>query len=349
MEYITLGKTKLLVSRTSFGALPIQRVKDKSEACAIIRKAYESGINFFDTARAYSDSESKLSSALCDVRNSIIIATKTAAKTKEAVLEDLHTSLKTLHTDYIDVYQLHNPSVVPKPGDGSGIYETLKQAQKDGKIRYIGITNHSRLLALDAALSGLYDTVQYPFSLLSSPEEIDLARMCSQLDIGFIAMKALCGGLLTNIQLAFGFIRQFENVIPIWGIQKQSELEEILALEANPPVIDDAFKAAIEVEKQELAINFCRSCGYCQPCPAGIPIENANRMTQLLKRSPKEVWLTPEWKEKMERIENCTKCGACAERCPYHLKPFETLPSHLADFRAQYEAFHACEKPDSTN
>ena len=299
MEYITLGKTKLLVSRTAFGALPIQRVKDKSEACAIIRKAYESGINFFDTARAYSDSESKISSALCDVRNDIIIATKTAAKTKEAVLNDLHTSLETLHSDYIDLYQLHNPAVVPKPGDGSGIYETLKQAQKDGKIRYIGITNHSRILALDAALSGLYDTVQYPFSLLSNSEEIDLVRMCSQLEIGFIAMKALCGGLLTNIPLAFGFIRQFENVIPIWGIQQQAELEQFLSLEAHPPVIDDAFNAAIEAEQKELSGNFCRSCGYCQPCPAEIPIENANRMSQLLKRSPKEFWLTPEWLEKM--------------------------------------------------
>lgn len=344
MEYITLGKTKLLVSRTSFGALPIQRVKDKTEASSIIRKAYESGINFFDTARAYSDSESKLSSALCDVRNDIIIATKSASKTKEAVLEDLHTSLKTLRTDYIDIYQLHNPSFIPKPGDGSGIYETLKMAQEAGKIRYIGVTNHSRILALDAALSGLYDTVQYPFSLLSSPEEIDLVRMCGQLEIGFIAMKALCGGLLTNIPLAFGFIRQFENVIPIWGIQKLTELEEILSLEAKPPVMDETFKAEIEAEQKELSINFCRSCGYCQPCPAGIPIENANRMSQLLKRAPKEVWLTPEWKEKMERIENCTKCGACAERCPYHLKPFETLPSHLADFRAQYAAFHAEQK-----
>lgn len=341
MEYVPLGKTKLLVSRTAFGALPIQRVKDTSEATKIIRKAYDSGINFFDTARAYSDSEKKLASALCDVRNDIVFATKSAAKTAEAILEDLHTSLENLHTEYIDIYQLHNPSFVPKPGDGTNIYETLKKAQQQGKIRFIGITNHSRILALDAALSGLYDTVQYPFSLLSSQEEIDLVKMCGQLDIGFIAMKALCGGLLTNVPLAFGFIRQFENVIPIWGIQKQEELEQILSLENEPPVIDDDFNAQIENERKELAINFCRSCGYCQPCPANIPIENANRMSQLLKRAPKEVWLTPEWNEKMSRIENCTKCGACAERCPYHLKPYETLPAHLEDFRKQYKEFHA--------
>ncbi|NLK46670.1 MAG: aldo/keto reductase [Treponema sp.] len=344
MEYVALGKTKLLASRTSFGALPIQRVKDSTEALTIIRKAYESGINFFDTARTYSDSESKISSALCDVRNDIIIATKSASKNKNDILEDLHTSLKTLRTDYIDIYQLHNPHFVPKPNDGSEIYETLKQAQQQGKIRCIGITSHSRILALDAALSGLYDTVQYPFSLLSSPEEIDLAKMCNQLNVGFIAMKPLCGGLLTNIPLAFGFIRQYENIIPIWGIQKQTELEQLLSLEAQPPIINADFNAAVEAEQQEFSINFCRSCGYCQPCPANIPIENANRMSLLLKRSPKEIWLTPEWNEKMNRIENCTKCGECANRCPYHLKPFETLKTHLADFRAQYEEFNATHK-----
>lgn len=340
MEYVNLGKTSLLVSRTSFGALPIQRVQDKNESTTIIKKAYDGGINFFDTARAYSDSEEKLGIALNDIRKNVVIATKTASKTKQEVLNDLHTSLKNLKTDYIDIYQLHNPSFVPKPETDDGIYETLKQAQKEGKIRYIGLTNHSRLLALDAVLSGLYDTIQYPFSLLSTQDEINLVKFCEQTEVGFIAMKALCGGLLNKIPLAFGFLRQFENAIPIWGIQKQTEIEEILALEINPPEMTEEFLAAIENEKKELAGDFCRSCGYCQPCPAGIPIENANRMMQLLRRSPKENWLTPEWKEKMQLIQNCTKCGACATRCPYHLKPFETLPKHYDDYMKMYEEFH---------
>lgn len=337
MEYVNLGRSKIMVSRTSFGALPIQRVQNMNDAEQIIRAAYDGGINFFDTARAYSDSEEKLGNALSDIRQNVVIATKSASKTAEGVLEDLNTSLKTLKTDYIDIYQLHNPSEIPKPGDPDGIYEVLQKAKRNGKVRCIGITNHSRILALDTALSGLYDTVQYPFSLLSTQEEIDLVKFCDQMNIGFIAMKALCGGLLNKIPLAFGFLRQFENAVPIWGIQNLEELKELLALEANQPVRDEAFLQGIEAERAELAGNFCRSCGYCQPCPANIPIENANRMMQLLRRSPKSNWLTPEWMEKMNRIKNCTKCGKCGERCPYHLKPYETLPQHLADFTQMYE------------
>lgn len=340
MEYVSLGKTGLLVSRTSFGALPIQRVQNYEEATRIIRRAYDGGINFFDSARLYSDSEKKLGFALNDVRSNVIIASKTMSRTKEAILKDLETSLEQLNTDYIDIYQLHNPPFAPKAGGDDGIYETLLKAKKDGKIRFIGLTNHSCDIALDAALSGLYDTIQYPFSMLSTKKETDLATMCGSLGIGFIAMKALCGGLLTNIPLAFSFLRQFENVVPIWGIQKIEELEEILALEANPPKLTAESLAQIEEEKKALMGNFCRGCGYCLPCPAGIPIENANRMSLMIRRAPKEAWLTPAWKEKMALIENCTGCGACEKRCPYQLKPYITLKENLADFNAQYAEFH---------
>ena len=340
MEYVSLGKTGLLVSRTSFGALPIQRVKNYEEASKIIRTAYDNGINFFDTARLYSDSEEKIGFALSEVRSNVIIATKTMSKTKDAILNDLETSLEKLNTDYIDIYQLHNPPFAPKAGGEDGIYETLLKAKKAGKIRFIGLTNHSCDIALDAALSGLYDTIQYPFSMLSSQKEINLATMCASLGIGFIAMKALCGGLLTNIPLAFSFLRQFENVVPIWGIQKIEELNQLLSLEANPPKLSEEFLLQIEKEKTALMENFCRGCGYCLPCPAGIPIENANRMSLMLRRAPKEAWLTKEWKEKMALIENCTECKACEKKCPYHLKPYLTLKENLLDFNAQYAEFH---------
>lgn len=336
MEYVTLGKTKLLVSRTSFGALPIQRINDYREAAELIQQAYDGGINFFDTARAYSDSEKKLGIALKDIRKNVIISTKTAAKNAQALNVDLEKSLAELNTDYIDIYQLHNPQTVPKAGQPDGIYEALQKAKKDGKIRFIGITNHSRIQALDAALSGLYDTVQYPFSMLSSQEEIDLVKFCDQLNIGFIAMKALCGGLLTNIPHAFGFLRQYENVVPIWGIQKKEELSQILYFEANPPRIDNKFLEEIETERKNLPVDFCRGCGYCMPCPAQIPIDFANRMMQLLRRAPEQNFLTSEWKEKMERINNCINCKECEKRCPYHLKPYETLPLHLKDYLQLY-------------
>jgi Predicted oxidoreductases of the aldo/keto reductase family len=333
MEYVALGKTGLMVSRTAFGALPIQRVTDTAEAVSLLRTAYEGGINFFDTARSYTDSEEKLGLATDEIRKDLIIATKSAARNGADLKKDLETSLRNLQTDYIDLYQLHNPSFVPQPDGADGLYDALLEAKKEGKIRFFGITNHSRQLATEAVESGLYDTLQYPFSYLADEADQALVQFCSNLGVGFIAMKALSGGLITNIPAAFAWIRQFEEVIPIWGMQKMGELQQFLGLEQNPVQLDDDLKAAIERDRSDLAGNFCRGCGYCLPCPANIPINNANRMSQLLRRSPTAQWLTPEWQELMGRIENCTKCGICAKRCPYGLKPFETLPGHLADYR----------------
>ena len=338
MEYVSLGKTNMMVSRSAFGSLPIQRVKDLEEAVSIVRTAYEGGINFFDTARAYSDSEEKLGFAFYGMRKDVFIATKSAAVTAEGLRDDLTKSLEALQTDYIDLYQLHNPGFFPEPGGKDRLYDTLLTMKSQGKIRHIGITSHSLEIAKHAAESGLYETVQYPFSLLATKEEIELVKLCEKNDVGFIAMKALCGGLITNIPLAFGFIRQYENVVPIWGIQKMEEIQQLLYFESHPPVIDERFNIEAMEERAELSGNFCRGCGYCLPCPQGIPINDANRMMQLLRRAPAENWLTPEWHDKMKLIESCTKCGACAEKCPYHLKPFETLPKHLADYMEMYEA-----------
>ncbi len=333
MEYIALGKTGFMVSRTAFGALPIQRVAETAEAVSLIRSAYDSGINFFDTARSYTDSEEKIGLAMDEIRKDVFIATKTPARNGKDLLRDLETSLKALQTDYIDLYQLHNPSFVPQPDGEDGLYNTLLDAKKEGKIRSFGITNHSRALTLSAVESGLYETVQFPFSYLAAEADIALAQECAEKEIGFIAMKALGGGLIRNIPAAFAWMRQYEHVVPIWGIQRKRELDEFIALETSPPQLDDALKASIETDRAELASNFCRGCGYCLPCPANIPINNANRMRELLRRSPTAQWLTPEWQELMGRIENCTKCGICAKRCPYGLKPYETLPLHLADYR----------------
>ncbi len=332
MEYITLGKTGLMVSRTAFGALPLQRIPDVSEAAALLRAAYEGGINFFDTARSYTDSEEKLGFALDEIRKDVIIATKSAARNGADLRKDLETSLQNLQTDYIDLYQLHNPSFVPVSDGSDGLYETLVEAKKEGKIRFFGITNHSRIHAANVIEAGLYDTLQYPLSYLADDEEIALVKACEGKDMGFIAMKALSGGLITNIPAAYAWIRQFEGVVPIWGIQKHSELEQFLSFEKNPVSLDAGALLAIEKDRKELCGNFCRGCGYCLPCPANIPIHNANRMKQLLRRSPTAQWLTPEWQELMGRIGNCTKCGICEKRCPYGLKPYETLPAQLADY-----------------
>jgi aryl-alcohol dehydrogenase-like predicted oxidoreductase/Pyruvate/2-oxoacid:ferredoxin oxidoreductase delta subunit len=338
MEKTRLGRTNLWVSRTAFGALPIQRV-DFETAKVILRQAYAGGITFFDTARGYSDSEKKLGYALSDVRKDIVISTKSSgASDKTSLLERLDISLNKLKTDYVDLLQLHNPATLPDPDDPNSLYAGLLEAQQQGKTHFIGITNHKLDNALQAARSGLYDTVQFPLSAISADQDLGLIDVCRENDVGLIAMKALCGGLITNAKLAFTALRQYENVVPIWGIQRESELAEFLSLEAAPPPLDGAMRLAIAQEKAELAGDFCRGCGYCLPCPVEIPIPMAARMSFLLRRSPSERWLTPEWQEQMHRIDDCLECRQCAERCPYGLDTPALLKKMLVDYDAFLQA-----------
>jgi aryl-alcohol dehydrogenase-like predicted oxidoreductase len=332
MDKFILGGTQMEITRTGFGALPIQRL-DTEAAVRLVRQAVAGGITFFDTARAYTDSEQKLGIALQGVRENLVIATKTGAQTAEGFWKDLEMSLRMLKTDYVDIYQFHNPDFVPKPGGADGLYDAALEAKRRGMIRHIGITQHSIERAFEAAQSGLYETLQYPFNHLATEREVALVETCRERGVGFIAMKALSGGLVTRAELPFAYIRQFPQAVPIWGIQRESELRQILELSENPPRLDAALQAEIERDRRELVGEFCRGCGYCMPCPAGIPINNANRMTQLLTRSPAEPYFTPEWQQNMEKIEQCIHCGLCASRCPYELKPFETLPGHLAFYR----------------
>lgn len=266
MRTVTLGRTGIVANKTAFGALPIQRIS-AGGAGKLLRRAYEAGVNFFDTARAYTDSEEKIGLALSDVREHIFIATKTGSTTVEGFWKDLETSLGLLKTDYIDIYQFHNPAFCPKPGDGSGLYEAMLEAKAQGKIRHIGITNHRLAVAEEAVRSGLYETLQFPFCYLASEKDITLVNLCKELDVGFICMKGLSGGLITNSAAAFAWQEQFDNTLPIWGVQREHELEEFLGymLSETPPSMEDSeIKAAIEKDCQELIGNFCRSCGYCR-------------------------------------------------------------------------------------
>ncbi len=338
MQFIQLGRTGLSITRTGFGALPIQRLSH-ADAVDLVRAAHSAGITYFDTARAYTDSEAKLGTAFKGRWTSLTIATKTGAQNADGFWRDLETSVNALGVECIDVYQFHNPPFVPKPGAADGLYDAALLAQRQGKIRHIGITQHSIDLAFEAVESGLYATLQYPFNHLASRRDLELVELCREKNVGFIAMKALSGGLITDAQTAFSYIHQFENVVPIWGIQRPSELQQIIALSQNPPQIDDEILEKIERDRNQLVGSFCRSCGYCLPCPVGIPIHNANRMTQLLTRSPAAQWFTPEWQEGMEKIEDCIHCGVCATRCPYGLKPYETMPAHLQFYREALSKF----------
>lgn len=331
METTMLGRTNLSVSRSGFGALPIQRIS-KPEAAALLRKAYDGGINFFDTARAYTDSEEKIARGLSAVRQNIIIASKTAATTPEGFWSDLDTSLKTLKTDYIDIYQFHNIEEVPTKG--SPLYNCMAKAKKSGKICFIGITAHKLGNAEKAMKSGLYDTIQYPLSALSSEEEIAFAAQCARHNIGVIGMKALCGGLLTSAKPTMAFLRPHRHIVPIWGFQRESELDEVLRLEKTPPEMDGEMQETIEHNRTALSGDFCRGCGYCMPCAAGIRINWVARMPQVLRRMPYEQFFTEEWQVELKKVENCTKCGLCEKRCPYGLPVIHRIKEANDDWRA---------------
>ena len=325
-----LGKTNLEVNKNGFGALPIQRCT-MQEAVEILKKAYDNGIDFYDTAHFYTDSEEKMGNAFKDIpREKIYIASKTAAETPDVFWSDLKTSLKSLKTDYLDLYQFHNISFVPKKDDE--LFKAMLEAKEKGMIRHIGITTHKITFAHESIESGLYETLQYPFSYLSGEEEIELVEKCKKFDVGFIAMKAMGGGLITNSKASFAFLNQFDNVLPIWGVQKISELDEFLSYDSTT-VLDDELKSTIENDKKELGEDFCRGCGYCMPCPEEIKISICARMSLWVRRFPTEPHLTEEWQKTMAQTENCIECYACVDKCPYELDIPRILKENYEDYK----------------
>ncbi len=332
MTKVTLGKTGITVEKNAFGALPIQRIS-REEAVKLLRKAYDHGVTFYDTARFYTDSEEKVGEAFEGMREKVYIATKTGASDAEGFWKDLGTSLGNLRTDYVDLYQFHNPAFCPKPGDGSGLYEAMLEAKEKGMVRHIGITNHRLNVAEEAIQSGLYETLQFPFSYLATEKELGLVEKCARADMGFIAMKALAGGLITNSAAAYAYLAQYENVLPIWGVQRERELDEFLSYIDNPPVLNEELSAVVAGDREELLGDFCRGCGYCMPCPAGIEINTCARMSLLIRRSPSAAQLTPGAQEMMKKIENCLHCGRCKAKCPYGLDTPGLLEKNYQDYR----------------
>ena len=331
MKQIVLGKTGIKTPQNAFGALPVQRV-DMSTAVKLLRRAYAGGMTFFDTARAYSDSEEKLGEAFDGMRDKIYISSKTQAKTPEKFWSDLETTLKNLRTDYLDIYQFHCASVCYRPGDGTGMYEAMVEAKKQGKIRHIGITAHLIGVAEEIVKSDLYETLQFPFSYLANEREIKLVEDTEKAGMGFIAMKGLAGGLLTNSKACMAFMSQY-NALPIWGIQREKELEEWLSFFDESIEMTDEIAAFIEEERKSLQGDFCRGCGYCMPCSVGIQINNCARMSQLIRRSPSANFLGEEWQGLMGRIEDCIDCGLCKSKCPYGLDTPNLLRKNLADYK----------------
>lgn len=331
MTQVVLGETGIIVNKNGFGALPIQRIAQK-DAVYLVRKAFDHGITFFDTARSYTDSEEKLGVALQGIRKQVFIASKTPSVTVAGFWNDLAASLYLLQTDYIDIYQFHNPAFCPQPGDGSGLYEAMLEAREQGKIRFIGITNHRLQVAHEAIASGLYATLQFPFSYLSTEKELELVQAAAQQKMGFIAMKALAGGLINNSAAAYAYLAQFEHVLPIWGVQRELELDEFLSYIKEPPLLNAALQKVIDHDRQQLTGSFCRGCGYCMPCPVGIEINSCARMSLMIRRAPQAAQLTDKARAMMQKIEACLHCGKCKQKCPYGLDTPHLLEENYKDY-----------------
>ena len=331
MKTITLGRTGITVPQNAFGALPIQRIS-QDEAVRLLRMAYDGGMRFFDTARAYSDSEAKVGAAFEGMRDKVYIASKTQAKNPADFWKDLETSLRELRTDYLDLYQFHCVKQCWRPGDGSGMYECMLEAKAQGKIRHIGVTAHLVGVAEELIASGLYEALQFPLSYLSSERDLALVKACEEANMGFIAMKGLAGGLLNNAEACMAFMLG-TGALPIWGVQRESELRQWLSFFDREPELTPELEALIRADRQSLAGEFCRGCGYCMPCTVGITINQCARMSQMVRRAPSELWLGEHWQAEMAKIDDCIECGLCMSRCPYGLEIPALLRKNLEDYR----------------
>ena len=253
MEYVALGKTNLLVSRTAFGAecLDCKEIEAFGEeadekVCAIVHQAYSGGMNFFDTSHSRPVCEKRLGAALHGIRQNVILATKTSAQSPREIQAELAESMMALESDVVDLYQIENPLMVPKVGGADGIWGELDALKKQGKIRHIGLATENYDIAREAIESGLYEVVQFPFSMISWKTANDLVNLCREREVGCIASQPLNGGIVNDISLAFGFLSQFENVVPVWGTRTQEELQQLLYFSEHPPVIDDNFKRDVD-------------------------------------------------------------------------------------------------------
>ena len=246
MDYIRLGKTDLLISRIAFGGMRLDEAESADDAFTLVRKAYDAGINFYDTSRKTPESEKLLGDSLFDYRGNVLLSTSTTAKTCEEIKQNLEDSLMTLHGDYVDLYQFETDKFLPEPGRADGIYDFLLEAQKEGIIRHFGLITTNFDTAKKAVESDLYETLQFPFSMVSPESTFELVKLCEVHDVGFIAMQPLGGGLIDNIPLALGFLSQFESVIPIWGVKSQEQIDQILYFNEHPPVIDEKFNSDVD-------------------------------------------------------------------------------------------------------
>ena len=331
MEYRILGKTGLKISRLGFGGIPIQRI-DAEGTRVLMHRMKDAGINYIDTARGYTVSEEYLGYALEGIREDFVIATKSMARTKEAMAADIDISLRNLRTDYIDLYQVHNPSPaqleqVMAPG---GALEALLEAKAAGKIGHIGLTAHSLDVFKTALELDWVETFMFPYNIVETQGEKLIAK-CAEKNIGFVDMKPLAGGAIEDAALALRYICANDAVtVVIPGMAEEKELEQNLAAVNNTAPLTPEEKAAFLEVRNQLGTNFCRRCNYCQPCAAGINISGAFLFDGYLQRYGLADWAKGRYAAMPVKASACIGCGACEDRCPYHL-PIRDMLKKVAE------------------
>ena len=335
MEYTTLGSTGLRISRMGFGGIPIQKV-DARATRALMERLCALGVNYIDTARGYTVSEQYLGEALEGLRDRFVVATKSMARMREAMARDIDISLHNLRTDYIDLYQVHNPSLdelkaVCAPG---GALEALMQAKAEGKVRHLGVTAHTAAVFEYALSLDWVETIMFPYNIVETQGEA-LIHRCAQQGVGFICMKPLAGGALEDAHLALRFIAQNRDVsVVIPGMYDVREVDENIAAATDISPLTQAELEKIETIRRELGTQFCRRCNYCQPCTAGISISGIFVLEGYLERYGLGDWARQRYAAMDKKAGDCVDCGACEKRCPYELPIRQMLARCKQEFGA---------------
>ncbi|MBQ3062983.1 MAG: aldo/keto reductase [Clostridia bacterium] len=333
MEYRILGKTGLKISRMGFGGIPIQRI-DAEGTKPLIKQLLDAGVNYIDTARGYTVSEEYLGGALEGIRDKFVLATKSMARTKDAMAADIDISLNNLRTNYIDLYQVHNPNVaqLEQVISEGGALEALLEAREAGKIGHIGLTAHSLEVFEKALELDWVETIMFPYNIVETHGEA-LIKKAAEKNIGFIAMKPLAGGALENAPLAMRFIGRNDDVtVVIPGMAAANEIEVNLAAMENTAPLTEEEQAAIEQIRKELGTQFCRRCNYCAPCTVGIAIPNVFLMQGYYNRYGLQDWAKARYGAMDVKASACIECGVCETRCPYELPIREMLKKAAQDF-----------------
>ena len=323
MQETVLGRTGLKIKKLGFGGIPIQRISE-SEAIDVVKRCYDLGINYYDTARAYSVSEERIGKALTGVREQVYIASKSGRRDGEGLLRELDISLSNLQTDYIDVFQFHNVSSedawsrIQEPG---GALNAARKAMDEGKIHHLGVTSHNPALLTEMVKEDIFETIMIPYNYLTLEPEAELLPLCREMNVGTVLMKPFGGGAFSNANTALKFVlgKPFVDVA-IPGMAHVHEVEENIQISSGTYNLSPSEWALIEKDKVELGDEFCRACGYCQPCPQGIPISTLLRAeSQFLTRMGWRQGTERQFAGYVEKAQGCIECGVCEERCPYHL------------------------------